>query len=235
MAHHGLAKPRFQSSDGKKISDGLSQNSTAVETLARIPDLVHAPRSHHDEIQDLYQRSCLDAEELVEKQTVIMKKLAAGELSSSNAAGIAMERTIPSCQAAHSILLCVALGCNAILAALSPRDVSLVEDSVRYCDDVLSLARVVAPSRPLGASHFPLCLMVAYLTATDAGKLMELRGWLVDFQKDFACSSWLDMATKARESYWTARRACFDEYERGDCGEAGERLQEKDESFCAVQ
>lgn len=234
MAQHGLAKPQAQSSDGAKTSGGLSQNSITVETLARIPDLVHAPRAHHDEIQNLYDRARLDTEELVEKQAVLMKRLATGESISPTAAGMAVSQIIASCQTAHVMLLCICLGCNAMLSVLSPWDVSLTKDSARYRDDVLSLAKDVAPYRPLGASHFPLCLMAAYLTVTDSVKRKELEDLLIDFQKDFACSSWLDVATKARDSYWDSRRISVDLY-KCDTGDGTREQLEKDASLCAVQ
>jgi hypothetical protein len=117
------------------------------------------------EIEDLYKRACLDAEELVVKQAAVMQMLAAGKHASLATAAIAVERIIPQCQTAHSMLLCIILGCNAILSAFRPWDASLIDDSNHYCDGVLSLARDVAPYRPLGASHFPICLVPAYLTA----------------------------------------------------------------------
>lgn len=235
MARHGLAKPQGQPHQGKSSSGGLSQDSITVETLARIPDLVHAPRTHKAEIQDLYRRADLDARELVEKQATIMEKLAIGEFTSPTTAMIAVERIIPLCQTAHSILLCVQLGCNAILSAFTPGDISLIEDSARYCDDVIGLAQDVAPYRPLGASHFPLCLIAAYLTVTDPMKRKELRDLLIDFQKDFASSSWLDVATKARDSYWAARGACFEEHAIESDIETCQGYQGGERSFCAVQ
>jgi hypothetical protein len=234
MAVHGLVQCQSQSRDSTKTVGGLSPNSITLETLARISELIHTPRTNQDEIQDLYRRACLNAEELVQRQAAIMDKLSNGEFVSPAAAS-AVKKIITLCQTAYSVMLCVALGCNAILSALSPWDASLAEDSTRYCDDVLSLAQDVAPYRPLGASHFPLCLIAAYMTVADPLKRRQLRYWLIDFQKDFAWWSWLDIATKARDSYQTARRLHLHGHERGMGGKAGEPFQEKDNSFCAVQ
>lgn len=206
---------------------------TGVDDWIRVPDLVHAPRTHRDEIQNLYHRARLDAEELVKKQAVIMKRLATGESISPTATGMAVGQIIASFHTAHILLLCICLGCNAMLSALSPWDISLTEESARYRDDVLSLAKDVAPYRPLGASHFPLCLMAAYLTVTDYVKQKELQELLIDFQKDFACSSWLEVATKARDSYWTSRQTCLDQYGQQADDEAQRQL--GDGSLCAVQ
>lgn len=237
MAHHGISKPTIGPACPNH-SGGLSRGSITVGTLARIPDLVHAPRSSADEIRDLYVRACLDAEELAVKQALIMKKLAAGEYASlTTAKMVAVERIVPSLQVAQSILLCVALGCNAMLSVLFPWDVSLTVDSERFYDETIALAKEVAPYRPLGASHFPLCLMASYLGVTDPDKMKALKDLLIDFQQDFAIASWLELATNARESYWTARMAYIDEYEqrRGYHGEFDQPWQGEDKSFCAVQ
>jgi hypothetical protein len=235
MARHGIVKPQPQPYQGKSSSGGLSHNSITVETLARIPDLVHAPRTHRVEVQNLYKRACLDAEELVERQAVIMKKLATGESPPPTPAAIAMERIVPLCQTAHSVLLCVSLGCNAILLAFSPWDIGLIEESTRYCDDVISLAKEVTPYRPLGASHFPLCLIAAYLTVTEPTKREELQDLLMDFQTDFAGAAWLNIAVKARDSYWAARTAHTNDSARQADLEAEDTFQRHDRSFCAVQ
>ena len=206
-----------------------------MESLARIPGLVHAPHTHRLEIKDLYKRACLDAEELVAKQAIFVQKLAAGKYTSPTTAAIAVDRVIPLCQTAHSMLLCVALGCNAILSAFCPWDIDLIEDNNRYCDDVILLAKDVAPYRPLGASHYPICLVAAYLTVTDSERREELRGLLRDFQKDFASASWLDIATKARESYWRARTAYASNSAKRSDLETGQIVRGEERSFCAVQ
>jgi hypothetical protein len=234
MAHQGLTQPKAQSSGDNEASGGLSQNSITLGSLARIPDLVHAPQTNRSKIQDLYRRACLDVEELVQRRTVMPEQLAHGECFSP-VADIAVEMIIPLRQTAHSVLLSVVLGYSAILSALSPWDASLAEDSSRYCENVLSLAKDMAPYRPLGASHFPLCLIAAYVTAADALKQKQLREWLTDFQKDFPCSYWLALAMKARASYWTARRLRFDGDARGGSGKAGQSHEEKDGNLCAVQ
>jgi hypothetical protein len=188
------------------------------------------------DIEDLYKRACLDAEELTIKQAAVVQLLAAGKHASlATAAAMAVERIIPLCQTAHSMLLCIILGCNAILSAFRPWDMDLIEDSNRYCDDVLSLARDVAPYRPLGASHFPICLVPAYLTVTDPVKRRELRDLLVDFQKDFASSSWLDIAVKARDSYWRARTAYADDVAIESASNVERPFRGEEISFCAVQ
>jgi hypothetical protein len=235
MAYHGLAEPQPQPPNSKSSSDGLSHNTITVESLACIPELMHAPRAHRLELEDLYKRAGLDVEELIVKQAVVVQKLAVGEYASPTTAAIAVERVIPLCQTAHSMLLSVALGCNAILSAFRPWDISLIEDRARYCGDVILLAKEVAPYRPLGASHFPLCLIAAYLTAIEPAEIKELRDLLMEFQKDFASSSWLTMAMKARNSYWAARTAYANDSARETDTEAEKTFEGDDKSFCAVQ
>lgn len=117
MAHHGIPQPHTGPSRPNGRSSGRSQGSITVETLARIPDLVHAPRSHAGEIRDLYERACIGAADLAVKKAVVLERLATGNFASPPTTAIAAERIIPSLLVAQSILLSVALGCNAILAS----------------------------------------------------------------------------------------------------------------------
>lgn len=237
MAHHGISKPRTGPSRPNSHSNGQSQGSITVETLARIPDLVHAPRSNAGEIRDLYKRACLDAADLSVKKAIVLEKLATGSFASTPTTAIAVERIIPSLLVAQSILLSVALGCNAILSALVPWDASLAGDGAQLYKSTIALAQEVAPYRPLAASHFPLCLMACYLGVTELEKKKEVQALLLDFQRDFATASWLEVATKAREAYWTARVAYIADYENrlGLDGNTDEAFEGEDISFCAVQ
>lgn len=238
MAHHGIPQPHTGPSRLNSHFSGRSQGSITVETLARIPDLVHAPRSHASEIRDLYERACIDVADLAVKKAVVLERLATGSFASPPTTAIAVERIIPSLLVAQSILLSVALGCNAILSVLAPWDASLAEKGSQLYKSTMTLAQEVAPYRPLAASHFPLCLMACYLGVTEPEKKKAVQDLLVDFQRDFATASWLEVATKARESYWTARAAYTDDYEHRlahDHGKVGDFFYGEDMSFCAVQ
>jgi hypothetical protein len=233
MPHRGFVNLQARSSNGNGVSSGSLHARITTQTLARFPDLVHAPRKNCDEIWELYRRASVDAEELFARRDMVLTSLVSGALTAATTAHTAAERVIPLYRCAYSMLLCVALGCNAMLSALSPWDVSLAEDSARYCDDVLALAPDMAQYRPLGATYFPPCLVVAYMTVTKPAKQKRLKEFLIDFQKDFAWLSWLDIATKARVSYWGTRRAQLRKFECGGSERSGESPE--DESVCAVQ
>lgn len=237
MAHHGSSRDKLYTGPSRPNShsgDRSKGSSITVETLARIPDLVHAPRSHAGEIRDLYERARVDAVDLDVKKAIILERLATGSFASPPTTAIAI---IPTLLVAQSILLSVALGCNAILSALVPWDASLAEDSTQLYKSTMTLAQEVAPYRPLAASHFPLCLMACYLGVTEPGKKRAVQDLLIDFQRDFATASWLEVATKARESYWRARVAYIDDYEHrlAHDGKPDESLDGADMSFCAIQ
>ena len=201
MSTNGQTK--FRSREDTKNGDsydGLSLNSMTIGTMARIPDLVHAPRTNLLEIQGLYRRACLDVEELTTRKAEISEKLSEGKLASITTRAIVTDKILPICQTAHGMLLTITLGCNSILSAIRPWDTSLAEDNSHYCDEVLLLSQQVAPYRPLGASYFPLCLVAAYLAVTDPVKRQILHGLLVEYQGDLAGACWVLVAEVARET-----------------------------------
>jgi len=216
-------------------SDGLSQNSMTIETMARIPDFVHAPRTHLSEIQDLYRRACLDVEEFTTRKAEISQQLFEGKYASFAKRAVVTERIIPLCHTAHGMLLTITLGCNTILAALHPWDTTLADDNARFCDDVLLLSQQVSQYRPLGASHLPLCLVAAYLAVADPVKRETLHSLLEDYQGDFTGALWVIVAEGARKTYMDARLRIFQEIEH-DLGEEVDRPSDvEDVSLCGVQ
>jgi hypothetical protein len=236
MSTHGPTKLR-SSKDAKKdiLSDGLSHNSMTIETMARIPDLVHAPRTNSSEIQDLYQRACLDVEELTTQKAEISRRLSETKWASVTTRAIVTEKILPVCHTVHGILLAITLGCNAILSALRPWDTSLAKDNARFCDEVLLLSELVSSYRPLGASHLPLCLVAAYLAVADPVKREMLHGLLVDYQDDMSGALWAIVGTAARGTYMAARLRLFEKIESELREEVDQQFEGEDVSLCAVQ
>lgn len=243
-AHHGFAKPRKTeptrlesvATCERPPYDGLAQNTITIESMARIPELINAPRTHFFEIQNLYLRACLDTEEVVKRQAMLTELVSAGKNDSTPPATIASaKKMLPLCQIARSMLLSIAIVCNAILTALDPTDYSLVTDCVRFCDDAIELAEEVSCYRPLGASHVPLCLIGAYMAVNDAERQEALRELLVEYGKDFPSASWLEVAVGARKAYEDARRAVRAIYQSDYRDGMDEAVSCEDESLCHVQ
>jgi hypothetical protein len=236
MSANGPTK--FRSSEDTKQGespDGFSQNSMTIETMARIPDLVHAPRTNLLEIQSLYRRACLDVEELTTRKAEISQKLSEGKLASITTRAIVTDKILPICQIAHGMLLTITLGCNSILSAIRPWDNSLAEDNARFCDDVLLLSEQVSAYRPLGASYLPLCLVAAYLAVADPVKREMLHGLLVEYQGDLAGACWVVVAEAARETYMAARLELFEKIEHELREGVDQPFEGEDVSLCAVQ
>lgn len=243
-AHHGFGKPRkVEETEPQGIAtcerpppDGLAQNSITIESMARIPELIHAPRTNFLEIQALYLRACLDTEEVVKRQLVLTEMVSAGKQGSSTPKSVDQAgKLILLCQVARSMLLSIAIVCNAILAALDPSDLSLSTDCARFCDDAIALAHEVSCYRPLGASHVPLCLIGAYMAVADAERQQALHGLLLEYGSDFPSANWLDLAENARHAYLQARQAALDAYQPDCMPEVDMMLHGKDESLCNVQ
>ncbi|KAM0716155.1 hypothetical protein Q7P37_008669 [Cladosporium fusiforme] len=241
VSNSGFGKPRKDDetmSEGiatceRPPSDGLAQNSITIESLARIPELVHSPRTNYLEIQMLYLRACLDSEEVVQRQATFAETISALDSTSTPPAKLALaEKMIPLCQIARGMLLSIAIVCNAILAALDPTDFSLATDCARFCDDAIALAHEVSCYRPLGASHVPLSLIGAYMTVADPEKQKVIHRLLLEYGSDFPSADWLQLAVNARKKYEESRRDMWDSYRPGryDIVDV-----EQDESLCHVQ
>ena len=236
ISAHGPTKVRSsKDAENDVLSHGLSQKSMTIGTMARIPELVHAPRTNHSEIQDLYQRACLDVEELSMRKAEISQRLSEGKWASITTRALVTERIIPVCHTVHGMLLAITLGYNVILSALHPWDSSLAEDNARLCDDVLMLSEQVSPYRPLGASHLPLCLVAAYLGVTDPAKRERLHGLLVDYQEDISGACWVVVGEAARKTYMAARLRLFEKIEHELREEVDRPFEGEDVSLCAVQ
>lgn len=254
MARHGPATPSSKGSRSENSSnssqdddskdgdsedggsnDGLNNESITIETLSRIPEYIHAPRTHLREIKNLYRRACLDMDELAIRQTKIYEQLAAGKYASPTSMDLAIERVIPMCQTAQSLLLTVALGCNALLVTYHPDDFTLMEECASLCDDALGMALPVSRYRPLGASHFPLCLIAAYMAVADPEKLKLFYGLLEDYENDLAGAHWLEVAMHARQSRLDAQKRVLENYGTVFTEDAGKPFEGTDASFCAVQ
>jgi hypothetical protein len=236
MSTNGPTKFRSSKDTNQgESTDGFSQNSMTIETMARIPDLVHAPRTNLSEIQDLYRRACLDVEELTTRKAEISQKLSEGKLASITTRALVTDKILPICHTAHGILLTITLGCNSILSAIRPWDTSLADDNARFCDEVLLLSEQVSPYRPLGASYLPLCLVAAYLAVEDPVKKEILHGLLVEYQGDLAGACWVIVAEAARETYTAARLKLFEEIKHELRAGVDQPFEGEDVSLCAVQ
>jgi hypothetical protein len=236
MSAHGPTKVRSSNtSENDVLLGGLSQNSMTVETMARIPDLVHAPQTNLLEIQEQYRRACLDVEELSMRKAEISQKLSEGKWASMTTRAMVTERIVPVCHTAHGMLLAITLGYNVIMSALHPWDTSLAEDNACFCDDVLLLSEKVSPYRPLGASHLPLCLVAAYLAVADPVKREALHSLLVDYQDDISGACWVVVGEAARETYMASRLRLFESFEHELRDEVDRPFEGEDVSLCAVQ
>lgn len=200
--HSGPAKPQNGKVPFGPPTDGLPRNTITLQTLAGFPDLLRAPRANLLEIESLYYCACLDSEEVMARQATFSDLASSSPDPSATALARKMK---PLLQVARSLLLGICITCNAVLSVLDPSDFSLTADSVRFCCDAVSLAREASSSRPLGASHIPLCLVAAYMAAEEEATRDDLLELLVDYEGDFGNAHWVEIGTRLRAAYIAAR------------------------------
>ena len=97
-------------------------------------------------------------------------------------------------QAAYGILLTLAIIANSILRAFDPYDISLVEESATFFNEIMALAEHASQYRPLGASYIPMCLIAAWAATNDTSRRAEVEKMLAEYQTDMAGARWMDGA-----------------------------------------
>lgn len=101
-------------------------------------------------------------------------------------------------QGAYSTLLWMTITFNAVLRAYEPCDQFLVAESVVLVDEATALAEVASKYRPLGSSFIPLCLVYAHAATDDVTKRAQVEKVLAEYQLDFPCTDWLNIAAILR-------------------------------------
>lgn len=85
----------------------------------------------------------------------------------------------------YGMALCIGIILNCITTALvGDTDGSIRHKSSLLADESLALADVAEQYRPLGAIYMVVCLIAAWVGATDEGKREVMRLRLADYQKD---------------------------------------------------
>lgn len=168
--------------------------SLKLRNMAQIPNFVREPEQHLVEMRFAYKQIQVDVQKLRRRLVKV------AELPTSTG------RLHSTCLAAHGLLLCEALIVNAVLRAFNPYDSSLIEDSASFSNETVTLAEEASQYRPIGASHVPLCLIVAWAATDDMSRRVEIERVLADYQADFMVARWLDSAFLLDSQFQDLRR-----------------------------
>lgn len=173
--------------------------SLKFRTLANVTEYINDPEPHHDDILKVYARMKIDSQKL---RQIVEGIAGNGEdpLFPRPGPGVSLHREVRDFSTAYGIVLTLMMALNGILHALDPEDISLNDDAVVIGTSILQLAKELSPYRPLGASHIPLCLTVAWAAIDDNNKRAEVEAMIADYQTDFTTMTWMDMA------YWWRNR-----------------------------
>lgn len=106
----------------------------------------------------------------------------------------------------YGILLALASTLNGILRAFDPDDMTLVEESVSFSNDIMTIAAHASQYRPLGASYIPLCLIAAWAAIVDPSKQAEVEKMLGEYQTDFVQARWMHGAIWLKNRFESLRR-----------------------------
>jgi hypothetical protein len=171
----------------------MASPSTALQSLAKVPDFVRDPELHLFEIQSAYQQMRVEAPKMRQRLAQLT------EPSSSDAIQpLSLPTPITGLliryRAAYGILPTLASTFNGILRAFDPDDVDLVKESASYSNDIMTLAADMSQYRPLGASYIPLCLIAAWAATEDPSKQAEVEKMLAEYQADFVEARWMQCA-----------------------------------------
>lgn len=179
--------------------------SLKFRTLANITEYINNPEPHHDEILKVYEIMKLDSQKL--------RQIVEGITGSGDdptfpmpGPGVSLHREVRDFSTAYGIVLALMMALNGILHALDPENISLNDDAVVVGTGILQLAKELSPYRPLGASHIPLCLTVAWAAIDDVRKRAEVEAMIADYQADFTTMLWMDMAYWWRNKFDICRR-----------------------------
>ena len=178
---------------------GLSQGSLTLGSLARVPELVHDPKSNLFEIISAYQGVRIECDE-ARRQLINVSALTDSENRGPGSLA-PMVRVLALIQTSYGLLLTLAITFNAVLRAFSPSDRSLIEESEYFCDEVSELVKQASQYRPLGSSYMPLCIATAWAVTENTPKRNRLEETLLEYQSDFAVASWLDIAMYLRNRF----------------------------------
>ncbi|KAI3584310.1 hypothetical protein IWW34DRAFT_608084 [Fusarium oxysporum f. sp. albedinis] len=163
--------------------------SLSIRNLGRLPDFINDPELHRMEITCAYHRLCRDLRKLSE----IVKAVTWAPGFSPTPMQLRLSRSYNS---AYSVLLTVLVIIGQLMQAFDPYNLALVGEAALCSSEVVSLAHRISQYRPLGASHVPLTLAIAWAATDEPGMKRQLEETLEEYQQDWTVTQWMKVG------YW---------------------------------
>lgn len=182
--------------------------SLRLKNLAQVASFVREPELHVLELRPAYkqaQADCLSLRHrLAEFNEQISNGLLQGLVPDMNAI-----KTRSVLQLTYGIVLVLAAVINALLAIFEPHDTLLPLEAREFCTEIIALAKIAAPYRPLGASWVPSCLVGAWATTNDPAMRKKIEGILAEYQPDFIDVNWIQIARWLQKRFEKVRLQCW--------------------------
>ncbi|KAF4960617.1 hypothetical protein FSARC_10431 [Fusarium sarcochroum] len=171
----------------KQESGGIP--SLSIRNLGRLPDFINDPELHRMEITCAYHRLCRDLRKLSE----IVRAVTFPPDYSPTPLELRLSRSYYS---AYSVMLTVLVIIGQLMQAFDPYNLALVGEAALCSSEIVWMARSISHYRPLGASHVPLTLAIAWAATEEPGLKAQLEGLLEEYQQDWTVTQWMKIG------YW---------------------------------
>ena len=195
---YGPPRPLVNRKEDDSISVRL--DTLSLSSLAKMPDYIRYPERHLFDMQLTYEQKRIDIEKMRNRLCDISELPPAQEIGKF-APPVSPRTLIYLYYTAYVLLLCLALIINGLLRAMDPLDVTLIEDSIVFIDEIVIIAEHMAQYRPLGAGFIPICLTAAWAGTSDPEKQRKIEDLILDYQTDFAGARWMDGAYWLKDRY----------------------------------
>ncbi|KAJ4005706.1 hypothetical protein NW752_011033 [Fusarium irregulare] len=173
------AKTRHREQEGQDA--GIP--SLSIRNLGRLPDFINEPEIHRMEITCAYHRLCRD----LRKVSEIVKAVTWEPGYQPTPMQLRLSRSYNS---AYSVMLTVLVIMNALMQAFDPYNLALVGEAALCSSEVVSMAQRISQYRPLGASHVPLALAIAWAATEEQGLKAQLDELMKEYQQDWMVTCW---------------------------------------------
>ncbi|KAF4467184.1 hypothetical protein FALBO_5967 [Fusarium albosuccineum] len=181
-----------QAREVKESSGGIP--SLSIRNLGMIPDFINKPESHRMDITCAYHRLRLD----MDKMSHIVKAVSWPPGSSPTLMQLRLSRSYYS---AYSVLLSIFSIIGQLMQAFDPYNLSLVGEGALCCTEVVTMAQNISQYRPLGASHVPMTLSIAWASTEEPVMKAQLEMLLSEYQQDWMVTKWMTMGIWWRNKF----------------------------------
>jgi hypothetical protein len=173
--------------------DDASIETLKISNLARISVMFQNPRLHTPDIRSTYEQLRVETPKLGRRISITDERTVSNE-NRPLSLPMKVVRLHAALRGSYGMILTLAVTFNAILRALNPNDILLVDDSEMFSNEITTLAEYESQYRPIGASYIPLCLVAAWAAMSDARVLAKIEKIVEEYQPDFPQHNWMEMA-----------------------------------------